>query len=148
MPVPVPLRATAVPLVVLAALLAGCAQSAVPSEPQQPVTSTPVSSGAILPVATPTAKESGFRAVGWQKVAIDGSVRSITHHSCSPNLLAAGLRDDDQPLLVDVTHGVARAFKGELPNRLHNGLSAVATDGENTFVTEDVDPARAEPATM
>ena len=88
------------------------------------------------------------RAIGWQKVAIDGSVRSITRHSCSPNLLAAGLRVGDQPLLVDVTHGVARGFKGELPNRLHHGLSAVATDGANTFVTEDVDPSHAEPATM
>jgi len=72
MPVPVPLRAAAVPLVVLAALLAGCAQSAVPSEPQQPVTSTPVSSGAILSVATPTAKESASRG---RRVAEGGDRR-------------------------------------------------------------------------
>lgn len=142
------LRAAAVPVVVLAASLTGCAQSEVPSEPQQQVISTPVSSGTIPAGTTPQPQGSASRGKGWQKVAVDGTVRSIAHGYCMPELRAAGITGDDRPLLVEVVHGVARPFKGELPNRLHNGLSTVLDGDTGLVVTEDVDPARAEPATM
>lgn len=148
MSVPFQLGAAAIPLVVLAALLTGCAQSEVPSQPQEPVTSTPVSSGLIPAGTTPQAKGSDSRGTGWQKVAIDGTVRSISHQYCRPKELAAGIGSGGRPLLAEVSHGVARAFRGELPKRLHNGLSTVVDGDIGIAVTEDVDPASAVPATM
>jgi hypothetical protein len=126
MPVPFHLRAAGVPLVVLAAILTGCATAG----------------------TTPQARGSDSRGTGWQKVAIDGTVRSISHQYCRPQELAAGIGSGGGPLLTEVSHGVARAFRGELPNRLHNGLSAVVDGDIGIVVTEDVDPARAVPATM
>jgi hypothetical protein len=148
MSVPFHLRAAGVPLIVLAALLTSCAPSQVPSEPQEPVTSIPVSSGTIPTGMTPQVQGSDSRGTGWQKVAIDGTVRSISHQYCRPKELAAGMSSGGRPLLAEVSHGVARAFTGELPNRLHNGLSAVVDGDIGIVVTEDVDPARAVPATM
>jgi hypothetical protein len=51
-------------------------------------------------------------------------------------------------LLAEVSDGVARGFRGELPNSLHNGLSAVVDGDIGISVTEDLDPARAVPARM
>jgi len=81
-------------------------------------------------------------------VAIDGTVRSISHQLCKPQELAAGMSSGGGPLLVEVSHGIARDFQGELPNRLHNGLSTVVDGDVGIAVTEDLDPARAMPATI
>jgi hypothetical protein len=141
------LRAAAVAVVVLAASLTGCTQREVHSAPRQPETSTPVPSN-VPAGMTLQAQSSDSRGNGWQKVAVDGTVRSLAHQYCMPELRAAGIRGVDRPLLVEVDNGVARAFKGELPNRLRNGLSAVLDGDTGLVVTEDVDPARGQPATM
>ena len=131
--------------IVLAALPIGCAQPRQSSAPtRHPVSATPSPSPAP---ASSTASPS--RAAGWHKVAIDGSVRSISHSFCSPapDLLAAGA-DGGKPLLVAVTHGLAQSIVEDLPKTVHNGIGVVVSEAENIFVTEEVDPALSKPATL
>lgn len=117
--------------VVLAGLLAGCADPPHDSATQQPVTSTPTSA----------------RGAGWHKVPIDGVVRSIEEAYCSRKIFAAGVTDG-QPLLLDLMDGAARQVGGDFPNADHNGLGAVVSNSDDVFVTEHLDPEGVKPATM
>ena len=115
----------------LAALPAGCTKPNLASVSQQPATAASATS----------------RAAGWHRVDVDGSVRVITDGHCWTDTFAAGVRDG-QALLLKITSGAAREVRGAFPSAHHNGLGGVVFNGDDVFVTEELDPARAKPATM
>lgn len=101
---------------------------------------------------TPAGPSTGAAPVSpFHQVEIPGTVRDIAWGwdlEGGQRLLVAGV-DDYGSLLMEVLDGEARYWGVDvsLPNDLGNGLASVESDGENTMVTELVDPDSTEAAT-
>jgi len=118
---------------ILATALVGCAGAhdptvSHPSQPSQP--------------SQPSGPSS--REIGWTRVDVDGSLRSITHME---PFLAAGERDGEA-LLVEVLDGVAQEITVPVSNGHPHGLALVTAYAANAAVTEAVGAENTVPASL